>query len=134
MSGNISASQAYLLNKMNTYANFVQLGTMLQGIESNPSIGAGNILLAMLGSGISPSHVVKYAGANQATPGGSATVTKTITGLLSTDVVVAKLDVAGAVPRTILTSAATAGTLTVVFSGDPSTDHKWSYVVLRAAV
>jgi hypothetical protein len=65
------------------------------------------------------------------TAGGSATETKTLTGLLSTDIVIVSLRQKGATPRTILTAAPTADTLTMVFSGDPSTDHKVDYMVLR---
>ena len=65
------------------------------------------------------------------TVGGSASETKTITGLLSTDIVLVSLRQKGATPRTILTAAPTADTLTLVFSGDPSTDHKVDYVIYR---
>lgn len=81
---------------------------------------------------LTPSHVLTYAGSHT-TVGGSAAEAKTITGLLSTDLVMVMLKVKGATPRTILTAAPTTDTLTVTFSGDPSTDHQLMYFVFRAA-
>lgn len=97
------------------------------------AIGAGKVLLAMLGAGIAPSHVVKFAG-KHTTTGGSATEAFTVTGVASTDIVIATMQTAGGTPRTLLTSAPTTDTITLVFSGDPSTTHIVSYQVLRAAV
>jgi hypothetical protein len=77
------------------------------------------------------SHVVKFAG-KHTTAGGSASEAITVTGVEATDLVFVVLETAGNTPRTILTSKATANTITVVFSGDPSTDHIVSYQVLRA--
>ncbi len=96
------------------------------------AIGAGKVLLAMLGTGIAPSHVCIAAGVFT-TVGGSANQTITIAGLLATDIVVASLAQKGAVPVTILTAIAAAGQINVVMSGDPSTDHKIAYHVMRAA-
>lgn len=91
-----------------------------------------NVTLAKLAAGITPSHVVKFAG-KYTTLGGSATEAQTLSGVLSTDVVVGTLQAKGGTPRTILTTAPTTDTITYVFSGDPSTDHVVSYVVYRAA-
>lgn len=96
------------------------------------AIGAGKVLLAMLGTGITPSHVVKFAG-NFTTTAGSATVAQTLSGVASTDIVTATIKTQGGTPRTLLTVAPTTNTLTYVFSGDPSTDHVVAYSVLRAA-
>lgn len=96
------------------------------------AIGAGKVLLAMLGAGITPSHVVKFAG-KYTTLGGSATEAQTVSGVAATDIVIVCLQQKGATPRTILTAAPTTNTITYVFSGDPSTDHIVSYQVLRAA-
>lgn len=79
----------------------------------------------------SPAYSVVYAGTHTTT-GGSATEAKTVTGVLSTDILLASLKVRGATPRTILTAAPTTNTVTYVFSGDPSTDHQVYYTVLRA--
>lgn len=96
------------------------------------AIGSGKVLLAMLGTGVTPSHVVKFAG-KYTTLGGSATEAQTVSGVAATDVVIATLNTKGGTPRTILTAAPTTNTITYVFSGDPSTDHVVSYMVLRAA-
>ncbi len=96
-------------------------------------IAANAVTLAKLDSGITPSHVVKYAG-KHTTTGGSATEAQTVTGVASTDIVIATLQDKGSTPRTILTTKPTTDTITYVFSGDPSTDHVVSYVVYRAAV
>jgi hypothetical protein len=56
----------------------------------------------------------------------------TVAGVLATDLAFATLLVVGSTPRTILTTIASANTLTVTFSGATSTDHQISYVVLRA--
>lgn len=95
--------------------------------------GTGAILKAQLSTGITYSHRVIAAGAFT-TAGGDANEAITITGALSTDIAVVVLKTAGATPRTILTSAAAAGQINVVLSGDPSTDHVLSYVLLRASV
>lgn len=82
-------------------------------------------------SGVNPAFVTKFAG-KYTTLGGSATEAQTVTGVLSTDVVIATLNTKGATPRTILTAAPTTNTITYVFSGDPSTDHVVAYQILRA--
>lgn len=81
--------------------------------------------------GLSPSHAVVYAG-EETTAGGDATEAITVSGVLATDLVFCQLHTAGSTPRTILTSVASANTITTVFSGDPSTDHVYAYQVLRA--
>lgn len=91
-----------------------------------------NVTLGKLATGVAPSHVVKFAG-KHTTAGGSATEAFTVTGVADTDIVVATLDTKGGTPVTIVTSQPTLNTVTVVFSGDPSTDHVVSYVVYRAA-
>jgi len=70
--------------------------------------------------------------AEATTAGGDATEAVTVAGVLATDLVFVQLHTVGSTPRTIITSAATANTITTVFSGDPSTDHVYAYQVLRA--
>lgn len=91
-----------------------------------------SITLAKLATGIAPSHKVFAAGVFT-TAGGDANEAIAITGLLTTDIVVVSLAQAGSTPRTITTAIAASGQINVVMSGDPSTDHKINYVVLRAA-
>jgi hypothetical protein len=99
---------------------------------SSAQLAAGSVTLAKLAPGVTPSHVVKFAG-TYTTLGGAATEAQTLTGVAATDIVVATLKAKGATPRTILTTAGTLNTITYVFSGDPSTDHTVTYVVWRAA-
>jgi hypothetical protein len=149
----ISAAQKYLLNKMNSVAQRVQLGTL---IETAEALGSGlvdasvtaaklasdavttvkilnaNVTLAKLAAGITPSHVIKYAG-KYTTLGGNATEDATVAGVLATDIVVVTLQDKGGTPRTIVTAKPGTDKITLVFSGDPSTDHVVSYHVCRAA-
>jgi hypothetical protein len=105
----ISATNVSKLNRMNTTANQVGLGTLF-----------GN-----------QSHYVVAAGTHTSA-GGDATESITVSGALSTDIAIVTLKTAGATPRTITTAAAGSGAITVVLSGDPSTDHVISYMLLRA--
>lgn len=66
------------------------------------------------------------------TLGGDATESITVTGALSTDIAIVVLKTVGGVARTITTATAATGAITVVMSGDPSTDHVLAYTLLRA--
>jgi hypothetical protein len=92
-----------------------------------------NVTLAKLAAGITPSHVVKFADDSFTTLGGAAAEVITVTGVLATDVVHVTMREQGAAPQTILKAVPTTDTITVTFSGDPSTDHVVAYSVLRAA-
>lgn len=94
------------------------------------AIGAGKVLLAMLGTGISPAYVVKYAG-KDVSGGGSATVVITATGVAASDVVFANIQ-ASANAVTIQKVTPTTNTITVLCSGDPGA-ATISYQALRAA-
>ena len=96
-------------------------------------IADGAVTLPKLAVGITPSHVVKF-GATHTTVGGAAAEAITVTGALATDLVHVTLRTPGAAPRTILHAIPSVDTVTVTFSGDPSTDHLVDYTVLRAAV
>lgn len=96
------------------------------------TIANGAVELGMLATGITPSHIVVYAG-EFTTVGGDANETITQAGILATDLVHVTLHTVGATPRTITTAAAAAGQIDVVMSGDPSTDHVLTWSVLRAA-
>jgi hypothetical protein len=77
-----------------------------------------------------PSHYVFAAGVHT-TVGGAAAEAITVTGALTTDVVLVKYNTTNDTD-TILKSVLTADTLTVTMSADPSTAHKLAYAVLRA--
>jgi len=78
-----------------------------------------------------PAYVIVYAG-EATTAGGDATETVTVTGALATDIVFANVQTEGSTPVTLDAVAVTADTVTATFSADPSTDHVWSYMVIRA--
>lgn len=90
-----------------------------------------NVTLAKLAAGITPSHVIKFAG-KQNNGGGSATIAITVTGALSSDVVFAQVE-ASTNAVTVQKVTPTADTVTVLLSGDPGAATVISYQVLRAA-
>lgn len=95
-------------------------------------LASGAVTLAKLDAGITPSHIVKYAGTHTTT-GGAAAEAFTVSGVAATDLVFITIKAQGGTPRTVLYAAPTTNTITVTFSGDPSTDHVIFYQVLRAA-
>lgn len=114
-----------------------------QGTSASPSfqdinditsgeIAAGAVTLAKLASGITPSHVIKFAG-KHTTVGGAAAEDIAIVGAVAGDIAIVSLIQKGATPRTILTAITATDKITLTFSGDPSTDHIVGYQVLRAA-
>jgi len=127
----LSAEDIFTLNNLFGEIPFkVQLGTLING---GLGIAAdASITLAKLAAGVTPSHVVKFAG-KHTTLGGGAAEAFTVTGVAATDIVLVTLQAQGSTPRTVLYAAPTLNTITVTFSGDPSTDHIVSYMVLRAA-
>lgn len=89
-----------------------------------------NVTLAKLAAGITPSHVIKFAG-KDVSAGGSATVTITATGVAATDIVFAQIQ-ASANAVTVQKVTPTTNTITVLCSGDPGA-VTMSYEALRAA-
>ncbi len=130
--GNMSGSPARLALGSSGLPLVAGASTVSYAALGSAALGAGSVLLAALGSGIAPSHIVKFAG-KHTTTGGSASEAFTVSGVLSSDIVFVTLQAQGVTPRTVLTAAPTSNTITVVFSGDPSSDHVVSYQVLRAA-
>lgn len=97
------------------------------------TIGAGAVLLANLGTGITPSHIVVYAGKITWT-GGGATLASTVTGVASTDIVIATLQAKGTQTVYLVSAAPTTNTITFTLStANTSNDTVVSYEVLRAA-
>jgi len=95
------------------------------------TIQAGAVDLAMLSAGITPSHVVAFAG-KEANGGGSATVAITVTGVAATDIVFAQLQ-ASTNAATVQKVTPTTNTITVLLSADPGAATSISYQALRAA-
>lgn len=91
-----------------------------------------NVTLAKLAAGITPSHVVKFAG-TFTTAGGDAAEQASVAGVLATDIVQATLKTEGASPVTLDAAAAGTDVINFTMSADPSTDHVIQYTVFRAA-
>lgn len=105
-----------------TAANFALIGT----------VGAGGVALANLTAGITPSHVVKYAGKTSAVTDSTGTITVTLTGALATDV--AQVTLAAATNAVMVqTAVLTSNTLTVTLSGAGGANTAIYYTVFRAA-
>lgn len=93
----------------------------------------GNVTLAKLAAGITPSHVVKYAG-TVTWSGGTATKAVTVTGVAATDIVLASFLATPTQPAYIAKIVPTTNTITITLSAaNTSNDAQISYVVLRAA-
>lgn len=102
----------------------------LQAENYDPALKAG-ALLNTDNADSDVSHIVVAAG-EHTTAGGDANETISVSGALATDIALVTLHTVGTTPRTITTASASADQVDVVMSGDPSTDHVLSYVVLRA--
>lgn len=96
------------------------------------TIQAGAIDLAMLSAGITPSHVVKFAG-QETTVGGAAAEAFAIPGVLATDLAFVQMVDQGTGTVTALIAVCTVDTLTVTFSANPQNDAIFNYQILRAA-
>lgn len=92
-----------------------------------------NVTLAKLSSGITPSHVIKFA-SQYTTTGGAAAEAITVTGALNTDLAFVQLVDDGTANVSVLSAVVTADTLTVTFSADPGNDAIINYQIIRAAV
>jgi hypothetical protein len=104
-------------------------------IETNANllrIKAGGVNLAKLAAGITPSHVVKFAGTSVAENDADATVTIALAGALATDVASAVVRASAAAVH-VIKAVLTADTLTVTLSGNGGAGTQVDYVVYRAA-
>ena len=92
----------------------------------------GNVTLAKLSAGITPSHVVKYAGTFTWTEGGASKAV-TVDGVAATDIVLASFLVTPTEAAYIAKIVPTTNTITITLSAaNTSNDAQISYVVLRA--
>lgn len=97
------------------------------------AIGAGKVLLAMLGSGIAPAGVIKFMG-QVTTVGGAAAEAFTVTGAVgATDRAFVQVVDDGTANVTVLQAVVTDNTLTVTFSANPGNDAVINYQIVRAA-
>ncbi len=102
-------------------------------------INTAAVTLAKLASGITPSHVVKFAGntaAYNTSPVGATFAVTGLTGLLSTDIVMATMKTNGATVKNLISYAMSGSPLdTVTFTASASfvSGDIISYEILRAA-
>ena len=97
------------------------------------TVTAGSVTLAMLATGVKPSHVVKYAG-NATWSGSGASKAVTVTGVASTDIVVATIKTVPTQAAYLVSVVPTTDTITITLSAaNTSNDAVIAYQVLRAA-
>lgn len=97
------------------------------------AIGSGKVLLAMLGSGITPSHVAKFGG-KITWSGAGASLATTIAGVAASDLVQATFQNMPTQATTFLQAVPTTNTLTLTMSAaNTSNDAVITYTVFRAA-
>lgn len=99
---------------------------------TNAKLADDAVSLENLDSGITPSHIVVYAG-QPTTAGGAAAEAITVTGAAATDLAFVQMVDDGTNNVTIVDAVVTTNTLTVTFSGDPGNDAVINYQLLRAA-
>lgn len=113
-----------------TISNLGALTIAANAITTTKILNA-NVTLAKLAAGITPSHIIKFAG-KENNGGGSASIAITVTGALATDVVFAQVE-ASTNAVSVQKVTPSADTVTVLLSGDPGAATVVSYQVLRAA-
>lgn len=114
------------------YGNKVASDEIDSSAVESAAIASGAVTLAKLASGITPSHVIKFAGTSGAYGGGGTSTAITVTGAAATDVATAVIR-ASTNAVSITKAVLTANTLTVHFSADPGAATTVDYVIVRAA-
>lgn len=109
------------------------VGPIGSGEVNTDDIVDAAVTLAKLATGITPSHVIKFAG-QKTTVGGAASEAFTITGAVAaTDRAFLQVVNNGTSNVTILEAVVTTNTLTVTFSANPGNDTIFNYQLIRAA-
>jgi len=98
----------------------------------NTKLADNAVSLENLDAGITPSHIVVFAG-QPTTTGGAAAEAITVTGAAATDLAFVEMVDDGTNNTTIVNAVVTLNTLTVTFSADPGADAVINYQLLRAA-
>jgi len=116
-----------------TSCNFDVMGTISALSVDTAEIAAAAVTLAKLAVGVTPSHVVKYS-AEITWSGGGVSLATTVTGVASTDIVIASIHTVPSEAGYLVSCAATLNTITTTLSAANTTnDAVISYMVLRAA-
>jgi hypothetical protein len=107
---------------------------------ASSTVGTGNITdgavtLAKLAPGVTPSHIVKFAGKPTTSSGvvGSTHVVTVTGAVAATDIPIVSMVDNGTANVTIVSAVVTTDTLTVTFSAAPGADVVYAYEILRAA-
>jgi len=108
----------------------VTTAKILDDAVTTAKILDANVTLAKLAAAIAPSHVVKFAA--QHTTTNDTTNAIEVVGALDTDLVFVQMVDNGTNSVTIVDAVVTADTLSVTFSGAPSTDTIINYQLIRA--
>ncbi len=128
--GNVATSVA-----MSGDATIIASGalTIAANAITTTKILDANVTLAKLASGITPSHVIKFA-SQVTTVGGAAAEAFTVTGAVgATDRAFVQVVDDGTANVTVLQAVVTDNTLTVTFSANPGADTIINYQIIRAA-
>lgn len=110
----------------------VSTNNIAVGEIATADLADSSVTLAKLASGVTPSHVVKFAGTTSAYGGGGTSNGFTVTGAAATDVATAVIR-ASTNAVSITKAVLTTNTLTVHFSADPGAGTTVDYVIVRAA-
>ena len=130
-----SAGGAAAAQTMSGDATLVANGTLTIANDAitTAKILAANVTLAKLAAGITPSHVVKYAG-KITWSGSGASLATTVSGVAATDIVTVAIQTAPTQAAYIVSAAPTTNTVTITLSAaNTSNDAVIAYQVLRAA-
>lgn len=114
-------------------ASFVAGGTITALSVATGSIQANAVTLAKLASGITPSHIVKFAG-KITWSGSGVSLATTVSGVVSGDIVEATIQTAPTQAAYLVSAAPTTDTITLVLSAaNTSNNAVIAYTVFRAA-
>jgi len=128
MSGDVAISNT---GATTIQALSVETGMLAADAVTNAKLGDDAVSLENLDSGITPSHIVVFAG-KESNGGGSATIAITQAGVLTTDLVFAQVE-ASTNAASVQKVTPTADTVTVLLSADPGAATIITWQVLRAA-
>ncbi len=121
------------LDTANIGAGEIVTADLASDAVTGAKIADDAVSLEHLDSGITPSHIVVYAG-EFTWSGAGTSVATTVTGALASDIVVATIQSAPSEAAYLASAAVTADTVTVTLSAaNTSNDAVISYQVLRAA-
>lgn len=132
LSETLQDGRIFVGNAANVATGVAMSGDVAIANTGATTIQAGAIDLAMLSAGITPSHVVKFAG-QPTTVGGAAAEAFVVNGVAATDLAFVQIVDNGTNNVTALQAVCTLNTLTVTFSADPVADTVFNYQILRAA-